>query len=83
MANCEIGFVNQRIDENHSLEIFEMTTNTSEPIEKIINKELFSSEWMLKRLNVLSNGGKNMNPFSPLLVFLLNSYLELLDHKFL
>jgi hypothetical protein len=40
MANCEIGFVNQRIDENHSLEIFEMTTNTSEPIEELVNKKL-------------------------------------------
>ncbi len=40
MANCEIGFVNQRIDENQGLEIFEMTTNTSEPIKDLVNKEL-------------------------------------------
>jgi hypothetical protein len=39
MANCEIGFVNQRIDENHSLEIFEMTTNASEPIKELVDKE--------------------------------------------
>jgi hypothetical protein len=41
MENCEIGFINQRIvNQNHSLEIFGMTTNTSEPIEEIVKKEL-------------------------------------------
>jgi len=51
-----------------------MIIDMSEPIKELKNKKLLilgDFVWMLRRLNVFSYGVKNMNPFSPLLVFLL------------
>jgi hypothetical protein len=35
-----MGVVDQRVEEDSSLDIFEMTTNTSEPTTKSVNREL-------------------------------------------
>jgi hypothetical protein len=40
LAEFERGIVNQTIEKDNNLDIFEMTTNTSEPTTKLINKEL-------------------------------------------
>jgi len=40
LAEFEKGFVNQMVEEDNNLNIFEMTTNTREPTTKLINKEL-------------------------------------------
>jgi hypothetical protein len=36
----ERDVVDQRFEKDNSLDIFEMTTNTSEPLMELINKEL-------------------------------------------
>jgi hypothetical protein len=77
VTNCEIGYVDQKVNENYNLDIFEIIVNISEPIKKLIHKKLL----IFRRLSVFSNGGKCKNPFSPLLVFLLNKYWEVLIHK--
>jgi len=35
-----MGVVDQRVEKNKSLDIFEMTANTSEPTTKLINRDL-------------------------------------------
>jgi hypothetical protein len=40
LVEYERGVVDQRIEEDRSLDIFEMTTNTSEPTTKLVNREL-------------------------------------------
>jgi hypothetical protein len=39
LVEFERGVVDQKVEEDMSLDIFEMTTNTSEPSMKLINKE--------------------------------------------
>jgi hypothetical protein len=53
-----------------------MTTNTSELIKELVNKKFLKNKfkWMLRRLSVFSNDDKNMDPFSPLLIFLFDRY---------
>jgi hypothetical protein len=73
MANCEIGFVNQRIEENHSLEIFEMTTNTSEPIKELVNQELLifrEFQMDVKKIKCPLQWWKKHEPISPTIGFL-------------
>ncbi len=60
LVEFERGVVDQRVEEDRSLDIFEMTTNTNVPIMKLVNKELLIFKWMLKTSNVHYNGGKNM-----------------------
>jgi hypothetical protein len=40
LVEYERGVVDQRVEEDRSLDIFEMTTNTSEPTMKSVNREL-------------------------------------------
>jgi hypothetical protein len=40
LVEYERGVVDQRVEKDRSLDIFEMTTNTSEPTIKLVNKEL-------------------------------------------
>ncbi len=41
LAKVESVFVNISVDDDCSLDIFEQTTNTSEPTKELVNKELF------------------------------------------
>jgi energy-converting hydrogenase A subunit M len=40
LVESKRGVVDQKVEEDMSLDIFEMITNTSEPSMKLINKEL-------------------------------------------
>jgi hypothetical protein len=40
LIEFERGVVEQRVGKDQSLDIFEMTSNTSEPIMELVNKEL-------------------------------------------
>jgi hypothetical protein len=40
LVEFERGVVDQRIEEDRSSDIFEMTTNTSEPTIELVNREL-------------------------------------------
>ncbi len=40
LAEFERGVVDQRIEKDNSLDIFEMTTNTIEPTMELMNREL-------------------------------------------
>jgi hypothetical protein len=40
LAEFERGVVNQMVEKDNSLDIFEMTIHTNEPTTKLINKEL-------------------------------------------
>jgi hypothetical protein len=40
LVEFERGVVDQKVEEDMSLDIFEMTTNTNEPSTKLINREL-------------------------------------------
>ncbi len=40
LLEFEKGVVDQRVEEDKNLDIFEMTTSTSEPTMKLVNKEL-------------------------------------------
>jgi hypothetical protein len=39
LVEFEKGVVDQRVEEDNNLDIFEMTTNISEQVTKLINKE--------------------------------------------
>jgi hypothetical protein len=39
LVEFEKGVIDQRVEENKSLDIFEMTTSASEPTTKLVNKE--------------------------------------------
>jgi hypothetical protein len=40
LVESKMGFVDKKVEEDKTLAIFEMTTNTSEPTTKLVNKEL-------------------------------------------
>jgi hypothetical protein len=40
LVEFERGVVDHKVEEDKSLDIFEMTTNTSEPTTKLVNREL-------------------------------------------
>jgi hypothetical protein len=40
VTNCEIKYVDQRVDENNNLDIFEIIVNISELIKELIHKKL-------------------------------------------
>jgi hypothetical protein len=44
MVKFEIGCVNQTIDVNSDLDIFEQTPSTSEPIIQLVKKEMLISK---------------------------------------
>jgi hypothetical protein len=50
LVEYERGVVDQRIEEDRSLDIFEMTTNTSEPTTELVNRELL--DFKLYQVNV-------------------------------
>jgi hypothetical protein len=41
-AKSKRGVVNQRVEEDNSLDMFKMTANTSEPTTKLINRQLLN-----------------------------------------
>jgi hypothetical protein len=38
-TNCEIEYVDQRVDENYNLDIFEVIVNINEPIKELVHKK--------------------------------------------
>jgi hypothetical protein len=40
VVDCDVEFTKHKSNENNNLDVFEMITNSSEPITKLINKEL-------------------------------------------
>jgi hypothetical protein len=59
----ERGVVDQKVEEDKSFDIFEITTNISEPTTKLVNRELMifkHYQVALKTSNVHYSGGKNM-----------------------
>ncbi len=38
VPNCEIVFTKQRVDENYNMDIFQMTTSTSELVKELITR---------------------------------------------
>jgi hypothetical protein len=71
--------VDQRVEEDMSLDIFEMTTSTSDPRTKLVNRELLILsviKWMFKTSNVHCSGGKNMRMCLLELVFVVDKYEE-------
>jgi hypothetical protein len=40
LVESQRGVVNERVEEDRSLDIFEMITNTSEPTTKLVNRKL-------------------------------------------
>jgi hypothetical protein len=55
------GVVDERVEEDKSLDTFEMTTNIGEPKMELVNRELLifkHYKWMLKTSNVHCRGGK-------------------------
>jgi hypothetical protein len=40
LVESKRGVVDERVEEDRSLDIFEMTTNTSEPITELVNRKL-------------------------------------------
>jgi hypothetical protein len=60
-----VGCVDQTIDEDYSLGIFQQITFTFEPTKEFITKELLISnvtKWIPKTSSVFFSGGKNMKP---------------------
>jgi hypothetical protein len=45
LVEAKSVFVNISVDEDYSLDIFEQTTNTSEPTKELVNKELLIFKW--------------------------------------
>jgi hypothetical protein len=63
LVESERGVVNQRVEEDMSLDIFEMTTNTNEPTMELVNTQVLiyrRYQVDVKISNVHHNGGKNM-----------------------
>jgi hypothetical protein len=55
--------VDQHVDENFSLDILEMPTNTNKLVKELVTIKLLilrGFKWMQKISNVIFNGGKNM-----------------------
>ncbi len=40
MIDCEVAFANTKLDEKCSLNIFEMTTSTTELVKELVNRKL-------------------------------------------
>jgi hypothetical protein len=61
--------VDQRVDENYTLDIFEMIANTNEPTKEFIKKEFIKKKLLIfrrfqmnvKNTKVTFNGGRSMN----------------------
>jgi hypothetical protein len=52
LVEFERGVVDQRVEEDMSLDIFEMIVSTSEPTMELVNRELLIFRWMLKTSSV-------------------------------
>ncbi len=56
--------VDQSVDEDCNLNIFEMIANTYEPMKKLVSRNFWFLQgfrWILETLNIIFNGGRNMN----------------------
>jgi len=63
LVESERGVVNQRVEEDMSLDIFEMTTNRNEPPMELVNTQVLiyrRYQVDIKISNVHCNGGKKM-----------------------
>ncbi len=40
MANCKIESIDHKVDEDYSLDIFEMIVDTNEPFKELVNRKL-------------------------------------------
>jgi hypothetical protein len=61
LVRFERGVANQKVEEDSSLDIFEMITNTIEPVTKLTCKKfLIFRHYQLKTSNVHFNGEKIM-----------------------
>jgi hypothetical protein len=40
MANCKIESIDHKVDEDYSLDIFEMIVGTNEPFKELVNRKL-------------------------------------------
>jgi hypothetical protein len=59
-------------DVESNLNIFEQTTNASEPLIEIVIKEMLISDitkWIPKKSSALLNGGQNIKPCFLMLIF--------------
>jgi hypothetical protein len=60
-----IGCVNQRGDENFSLDIFQQTPSTNDPAKELVTKVLLifrHTKWISKISSVFFNGGESTKP---------------------
>jgi hypothetical protein len=79
LVEYERGVVDQKVEEDKSLNIFEMTTNTSEPTMELVNRELLI--FRLYQVNVkdmkcpLQWWEKHESMF-PIVGFVLNKFEE-------
>jgi hypothetical protein len=76
LVESKRGVVDQRVEKDMSLDIFEMTTSTNDPTTKLVNRELLILsviKWMLTTSNVHCNDGKNMRTCILQLVFVLDN----------
>jgi len=63
LVESKRGVVDQKVEENMSLDIFETTTNTSDPTTKLVNRELFifrCYQLDVKDIKCPLHDGKNM-----------------------
>ncbi len=63
LVESERGVVDQKVEEDMSLDIFEMTTNTNESTMELVDTQLLiykRYQMDVKTSNVHYNGGKNM-----------------------
>jgi len=59
LVESEKGVVDERVEKDMSLDIFEMSTNTSEPTTELVNKDFLI--FKCYRMDVKNcNGRKNM-----------------------
>jgi hypothetical protein len=75
LAKTERGVVEQRVEEEKSLDIFEMIASISEPTTELVNKEFLIFKCYqvdLKTSSTHCNGGKNMKTCFLQLVFVLD-----------
>jgi len=79
LVESKRGVVDQRVEEDMSLDIFEMTTNTNESTMELVNTQFFIYKCYqvdIKTSNVHYNGGKNMKMCFLQLVFVLDKSYE-------
>ncbi len=71
LVESEKGVVDERVEKDMSLDIFEMSTNTSEPTTELVNRDLLI--FKCYQMDVKNcNGGKNMKACFLQLIFVLD-----------